>query len=222
MFPVSSSWLRFLTISFVRACLLFSLGWALLDRNYEILTSAVIGLGLSLLPDAIERFYSVKLPLRYALVILGFVYASMFLGEINYAYEHFLWWDTMLHASAGIVCAYVGFLWLYLSSLQKKLVPDPWLMGFLTLCIGMAMAAVWEIFEFAMTDITGIDMQYGGLLDTMTDIIVHTLGSFAIAIAAYFHMKWPEKSLMRAWVSRFTAVNPRFAAPTSVRASKAR
>lgn len=56
-------------------------------------------------------------------------------------------------------------------------------------CFALAMGALWEIFEFAMDQIFGLNMQKSGLVDTMTDLIVDTVGALIGAISGFFWLK---------------------------------
>lgn len=65
----------------------------------------------------------------------------------------------------------------------------------------MAVGVVWEIFEFAVDEFWGYNMQkarnleevYGyfdtglGLIDTMKDFIVNTIGALIVSIIGYYY-----------------------------------
>ena len=41
---------------------------------------------------------------------------------------------------------------------------------------------IWEIFEFSLDYVIGLNMQKSGLVDTMGDLIVNSIGSLFVAI----------------------------------------
>ena len=79
----------------------------------------------------------------------------------------------------------------------------------------LAVGALWEVFEFAMDELVGMNMQTpflgdpSGLTDTMWDLIVDALGALTIALAGYLYMKRGMTSIIERWIQRFIAGNPR-------------
>jgi len=74
----------------------------------------------------------------------------------------------------------------------------------------MGMGALWEIFEFAMDQAFGLNMQKSGLVDTMWDLIVEACGALLITIMGwgYMHAKSRE-SFLEKWIQAFVRANPR-------------
>ncbi len=74
----------------------------------------------------------------------------------------------------------------------------------------------WEIFEFAVDQFFGTQMQKpmlgdpSGLTDTMWDLIVDALGAAVISSFGWWHMKRGRPSFIEAWIDRFVERNPRF------------
>lgn len=188
-------------------------------NDYETGGLVTVGLILSFLPQLIERQFSVDLPVRYEMVIVLFVFASMFLGEFVDAYERYWWWDKVLHLSSGVIIGYVGFIILHMLYLKGKLRISPAMIAFFTFSVGMASAGVWEMMEYASDNFLGTTMQHG-LDDTMIDIILAAAGSVAAAGVAYWHHRWPESSPVRRWVKKFLQLNP--AAPEAARSQSKR
>ena len=175
--------------------------------NWETAAISLVGLILSFSPQFIERTLRVDLPITYELIIILFIFATMFMGEVGDAYDRFWWWDLVLHASSGVLLGYVGFLVLYILKRQDKLQTSPFVIAFFAFCVGMTSAVIWEIFEFSVDQTLGTNMQKG-LGDTMTDSMVAALGSLLAAIAAYIHVSWPKRSFMRIWVNDYFRHNP--------------
>lgn len=55
----------------------------------------------------------------------------------------------------------------------------------------VAMAGMWEIYEFTVDHLFGLHSQNGSLTDTMMDMICGTLG--AVVVAFYLHNKARRK-----------------------------
>jgi hypothetical protein len=182
--------------------------------NFETMFISILGFLLIFLPLIIEKSLKIDLPVAYELLIAVFIFATVFMGEIGDAYNKFWWWDIVLHASSGVLLGYVGFLVLYVLYRQKKLIASASLVAFFTLVTGLASAGVWEIFEFAADMLLGTSMQRGAV-DTMSDIIVASIGSVIAAVVAYVHIKWPQRSLFRSFIKDFFDSNPTYKRATS-------
>lgn len=65
----------------------------------------------------------------------------------------------------------------------------PSALAFISFCVGMTVGATWEVFEFFMDQVFGMNMQKSGLTDTMGDLIVDAVGSAVASLAGYFYLK---------------------------------
>ena len=159
----------------------------------------------------------VRIPTEFELLTILFVFAALFLGEFHSYYARFWWWDIALHSTSGLLLGILGFLLVYALNDDKRI--DLHLSaGFVALfafVFAVAMGTLWEIFEFAVDQIVGTQMQKpmlgdaSGLTDTMWDLIVDTLGAAAISAFGWWHMKSKRGSFIDAWIGRFIDKNPR-------------
>lgn len=78
----------------------------------------------------------------------------------------------------------------------------------------LAVGVLWEIFEFAMDQLFGMNMQkamFGdpsGLTDTMWDLIVDAIGALVISLFGWWYLLRPERSFIEDWVAKFIQANP--------------
>jgi len=73
----------------------------------------------------------------------------------------------------------------------------------------IGIGVLWEIFEFFMDQIFGMNMQKSGLIDTMWDLIVDVLGAAVISILGWGYIKTREKdSFLERWIDEFIHKNP--------------
>ena len=80
-----------------------------------------------------------------------------------------------------------------------------------TFVFALGLGALWEICEFAMDSIFGLNMQKSGLVDTMWDLIVDTVGALVIALLGFAYLSRARNvSFLERWVTRFIQANPRF------------
>jgi uncharacterized membrane protein YjdF len=158
----------------------------------------------------------VRVPYEFQLVILVFVFAALFLGEIRSYYERFWWWDIVLHTASGFLLGIFGFLLVYVLNENRRinLSMRPRFVALFAFLFAVAMGAVWEIFEFSMDQLFGTTMQKpmlgdpSGLTDTMWDLIVDTLGAAAIALLGWSAMRKQARSFIDDWIAKFIERNP--------------
>jgi glycopeptide antibiotics resistance protein len=164
----------------------------------------------------------IKYSSQILLGVLGlFLLASVGLGEFFNIYEKFWWWDDVLHTLAGVIMGLLGFLMVYFFNARYKMTISPVFVAVFAFGFAMIMSVIWEIFEFSMDVLFGTPMQRWnlpsnamligkdyqgvGLRDTMSDLIVCSVGALIAAIAAYYafkHKKRASLSVMKRTVGR--------------------
>ena len=164
---------------------------SIFNENWLVLFTSIIVLILSAIPIFIRKKFKLKIPLEIELITVLFIYATLFLGEAYNFYEIFPWWDTLLHAGSAIVFGFIGFTILYLMYSRHKVDAKPLAIAIFAFSFAIAIGAIWEIIEFSIDNILGWNMQKSGLVDTMSDLIVDTLGAILSAgiTFAYFKTK---------------------------------
>lgn len=195
----------------LRALIVIAINWALVSGEWETFFISIMALVITFMPEAIKKSYKIRLPIEFDIIMVVFIFASVFLGEVVDAYENFLWWDAVLHLTSGIVLSYAGFLILYTLYFQQKLKAQPIIFAFFTFTTGLAIGAVWEIFEYTVDQNFGTNMQKSGLQDTMWDLIVDAFGAILVAVSAYYFIKHKkDKGLIAKATDRFMKKNPQF------------
>ncbi|MDQ8182233.1 hypothetical protein [Pelagicoccus sp. SDUM812005] len=168
-------------------------------------------------PALLGKRLPVSIPHEYEFLAITFVFAALFLGEFHSYYERFWWWDIALHTTSGLLLGIVGFLLVYVlnEAREIKMHMRPGFVALFAFAFAVAGGAVWEIFEFAMDQLAGTNMQKpflddpSGLTDTMWDLIVDTLGAVIISCFGWWHMKRDSPSFIGDWTEKFIERNPR-------------
>ncbi|SHI84674.1 hypothetical protein [Wenxinia saemankumensis] len=163
-----------------------TLGW---QQNWLQLTVAVLTLGATFLPDKVARMMGVRLPATFLTLIVLFIFATIFLGEMSGYYERFWWWDLALHFGSAAAFGIFAFLMIFMLFEGDSYAAPPWALAVLSACVAMAIGVVWEIFEYAVDQTLGTNMQKSGLPDTMGDLIVDTLGAILGGGLGYLYLK---------------------------------
>jgi uncharacterized membrane protein YjdF len=202
---------------------IMAIEWVLLIVEEQWLSAFMVFLIIAIVisPEILRKSFDVTIPVEFQILAIIFVFAALFLGEVRSFYARFWWWDIMLHISSGVLLGIVGFLLVYVLNEHKRIDfhMHPRFVALFAFAFAMAVGALWEIFEFGMDQIFGTNMQkpmFGdpsGLTDTMWDLIVNTLGAFAISTFGWWYMKKGQRSFIENWIQTFIDKNQRFFSP---------
>jgi hypothetical protein len=194
----------------IRVSLLFAIFGAVLSQQWAVLFASLFTFILAFSPKWFERKYHILLPIEFELIIVFFFYATLFLGEVHGYYTRFWWWDIVLHTGSAIAFGFIGFMIMYLLYRSNRIKANPAVIAIFSFCFALAVGTVWEIFEFFMDQFFGLNMQKSGLVDTMWDLIVDSLGALFASIGGYFYLKKMEFFLFGRSVRKFESENPGF------------
>lgn len=172
---------------------------------------------LTLSPELLGRRFRVQIPPEFQVLAVVFVFAALFLGEMQSYYERLWWWDVALHTSSGLLFGILGFLLVYVlnGNEHADLHMRPRFVALFAFTFAVSVGTMWEIFEFAMDQIVGTNMQKpmlgdpSGLTDTMWDMIVNAIGAFVISLFGWWYMHQHAQSFIELWIQKFIERNPR-------------
>lgn len=201
---------RLLTLG-LQLTLLIGFALALFQGRWLAAATTASIIIVTLLPLILGQRLSVTIPPEFEMLAVVFVYASLFLGEVHGYYIKYWWWDAVLHAGSGFLLGIFGFLLVHiLNELETvDMHMRPRFVAFFAFMFSVGMGAIWEIFEFAMDQLFGLNMQKSGLVDTMWDLIVDTAGAAIIALLGWFYLnKVGSESFLERWIDAFVRGNP--------------
>jgi len=122
---------------------------------------------------------STKFPISTGLrfSVLAFIFVTMFFANEFSGYSIIPYLDKIEHLSSGVILYFVGSLIFDLvnknetnkSNLKTKIL--------FSLFFAIAMAGVWEIYEFTTDKLFALRSQNNSLDDTMGDIMCGTIGA---------------------------------------------
>jgi len=182
---------------------------ALFQRNWPLAFVALATLLLSLAPVFVSRWADVFIPPSFIAAIVVFIGGTLFLGEVFDFYYRFWWWDLVMHGGSAIGFGLIGFVLVFMMFQGDRYAAPPIAVAFFAFCFALAMGTIWEIFEFGMDQIFGLNMQKNGLMDTMWDLIMDFLGALVGAGAGYAYLKWRAKGGLMGLIDDFVKRNPR-------------
>lgn len=181
----------------VRILLIFAIVRNILIKDYDGLFIVVLTLVLTFYPNILEKKFRVYLPSDIQVVITLFIFAAQYLGEIKNFYERFWWWDIMLHTTSGFVLGIIGFMFVYLlnKNYDTNVTLSPFFIALFAFCFAVMIGVLWEIYEFSVDRLIGYNMQkfreagQDGLVDTMIDLIVDSIGAFVVSLIGFLNIK---------------------------------
>ena len=150
-----------------------------------------------LIAEILSIIFVRVLPLPFTsfeVTILQFqIFISIFLGTTLNFYGLISEFDFLLHISFGVVASvlsipfikfFINKLNLYINKTQILFII------FIIFCFSTTCGTLWEIYEFSVDKLLGLNTQNNSLLDTMSDIIANTIGTLSFCIIySYKHKK---------------------------------
>lgn len=161
-----------------------------------MLTSCTLGIIATNLPKVLNKFLKIEISNGMRIMFSLFLFSSIFLGEVMSFYYTVPHWDDLLHFGSSIMTGMFGCV-LIAKFFKTETNIKPVGIAIFAFCFAVCVGGVWEIFEFLMDGLLGLNMQktmlqsgemlngYTAVADTMKDIIVDTCGATVAATIAY-------------------------------------
>ena len=184
--------------------------WAAISMRWSVVFISLATFVVTLLPSILSSRLAIRLPTKFLGAIAVFAFATLFLGEVFDFYGRYWWWDIALHGGSAVGFGLIGFLFVFFMFEGNKYAAPPVAVAFVAFCFAVTIGATWEIFEFAMDQFFGLNMQKSGLVDTMWDLIVDMIGASIGAAAGFFFLKGREVGGLAGLIHEFVLLNRRF------------
>lgn len=182
------------------------------EGNYQAAVETLVIMGITFFPYFMDRQFRVRIPVEFEVAAVVFIFMSLFLGEVQGFYARFWWWDLVLHTGSAFLIGLTGFLLVFVmnSNPRVNMHLTPKFIALFAFMFAMGIGCLWEIFEFAMDSLFGMNMQKSGLVDTMWDLIVNTIGALTISVLGYGYLKTDAiDSFLEHMIAKFIRYNPR-------------
>lgn len=182
---------------------------SLAAQEWIVAFVSLLGLLTVSIPRALARGYRIRLPIEFELMTVTFVFGALYLGEVLDFYGRLPWWDDVLHAAAGIMAGFVGFLVLFVQIVRRRILMSPLLLAAFSISLALAASTGWEIIEFTIDQVLSTRMQ-NGLDDTMRDQLFAFAGATFAAASGYVYVR--NSATRLGWfeylLGRYLAHNP--------------
>ena len=118
-------------------------------------------------PSLIQRRWELTIPNYMFLLYYAFLFCAIFLGEVWDFYHRIPFWDLILHAFSGAMLGALGFSLVSMlndaDNIRFQL--SPLFVALFAFCFALAAGTIWEIYEFVVDRILGLNMQKYMLAD---------------------------------------------------------
>ena len=195
-----------IVLTLIASILLIVFRQGAIEKQLNHILLCVTALILFNVPNFLKKKMHLYIPSALQIVALVMLYAHFILGEIFRVFDHSLIFDKVLHTTSGLALSALGFSVInLLNDKNTHLRLSPFFVALFSFCFSMCIAAMWEIFEYLMDEIFLSNMQRWqmtaeqiaastqpgrfGLVDTMGDMIVATIGSLVICSIGYFSLR---------------------------------
>lgn len=191
----------------VWAVLVVAVPTAIYEARWSLAFVALATMALLLVPVLASRRLGIRLPASFLAGIAVFIFGTIFLGEAADFYNRYWWWDVVLHGGSAVGFGLTGFLFVFMLFEGDRYAAPAWAVAFISFCFALSIGTLWEIFEFVVDQTLGTNMQKSGLIDTMWDLIVDTLGASIGAVAGWFYLRGRELGGLTAALRDFVRAN---------------
>ncbi|MDD3244947.1 MAG: hypothetical protein PHU47_02240 [Candidatus ainarchaeum sp.] len=192
------------------------------NKRWDFFFVTILATILIFIPYFFQKRYRIYLPSELQLAIILFIYAGVFLGEVQNFYFRYWWWDSLLHVFSGFALSLIAFGVMYVLYKTEKIKTSPVFICVIIFSISLAFGAIWEIFEFGMDSVFGTNMQKSrdlcpnegycntrlGVIDTMIDFILDAIGALFASILGYIYLKKGDQFLLNGIINKFVDRNP--------------
>lgn len=159
----------------VRLIMVASFIFALAAKNYYTAFQCVLVLVLFMLPNFVNAKFRLNMPNVLEILIILFIFASIFLGEMRDFYTIFPHWDTMLHTISGFVMAAIGISLINILNKSERVpfILSPFFVALFSFCFSMTIGVFWEFFEYAADMLLKFDMQKDTYITAITSTLIN-------------------------------------------------
>jgi len=154
--------------------------------------TALLMFALSVVPYVVAARENIRFPwFVYFLISLALWFHVA--GYVQGFYvDLYPYYDKVAHLVSGITIALLGFLGVVYLDRHWRMRLTPLFVAGFTIIFGMALGALWEMYEFLVDMIFGGSIggpMQNGLADTMLDMIFVLVGSVMVALVALSYFR---------------------------------
>ncbi|MEA2051498.1 MAG: hypothetical protein U9O90_01560 [Euryarchaeota archaeon] len=166
----------------LRIAIVFFLVVAILNHDLQWTLECISAIIIFSVPILLKRIWNFKLPVIIDFLIVFALFLHVGLGGVFDVYYAFPDFDIITHFVSAVLIAFLALIALYiLHEHWEGLFMHTYAIAFAVVVITMASGVVWELGEWTSDALFGLGAQWS-LDDTMTDLLVNTIGGIFMAL----------------------------------------
>lgn len=181
----------------IRALIIILIIFMVYKRNYKYAGILILTMLLTFYEIFFNKILKITLTEKLKISLILFIAGAQIFGTVLEFYHKFLWWDTMLHFTSGIIFYFVGECVIRkLNEKTTKAKISTIIIIAFSIFFALSSGVVWEIFEFVVDISLGQNMQItdglvgrAAIMDTMIDLIFLTFGIIIISVVDIYRKK---------------------------------
>ena len=173
---------------------LLSICFAVKDINigaYDRLIGSLSIVLILLIPKIIGKIFKLEISNLLELIYIIFIFVAQFLGSVVNLYNIIWWYDLFVHFLSGILTSVLALIMLNAFKLDKNKIFN----ACFIIIFSIFVAAFWEFIEFSGDTFFNMNVQHSietGVKDTITDMLIATLGSLIMFI---FYLSFKKEKI---------------------------
>ncbi|MDD4987510.1 MAG: hypothetical protein WCR28_03635 [Candidatus Izemoplasmatales bacterium] len=175
------------------------------DASISNIFLAILALILFSIPSLIERKFKFDIPNYLEIIVMGFLFAAIVLGNIHGLLVDVTGYDKVLHTVSGITISLIAFEIIHMYNQTRKVTirMTPLFVAVFAFTFSITLLVLWEFYEFSVDTLafqmnadtarnmqryqwvnesSGFPQDYG-LYDTMMDLIVGSIGAAIVSLS---------------------------------------
>ncbi len=177
------------------------------DAGFSNIFLGFLAAVLFSIPWIIESRFKLNIPNYLEIIVLVFLFSAIVLGNIHGFLETVKGYDKLLHIVSGTFISVIGYEIIHFFNISKSKETrlSPGILSVFAFCFSITLLVIWEFYEFAVDTIayninndTSRNMQRYqwinesliypqpyGLMDTMLDLLVGSIGAAVVSISGW-------------------------------------
>ena len=198
-----------IVINAIRILLIVGLFIGLQNDRKLLMVMSIIGLFITFIPFLLKKAFHIESPIFIEIIIIAFVYGSLFLVDVRGLFPEFIYWDVFLNFIAAIALGLIGLSVMYALYRGKIISTNPFIMSAFAFCFAVSIGILWEIFEFLLDSGFGFILQKSAE-DTMVDLIVVVFGALFLSLIGYNYLIEGKSSIFSSFLVKLIGRNRKF------------
>jgi len=167
---------------FIQGLILLAVASSIMAGEYFLGFASGIAFLLTMAPTLVTRNLRLCFPWEVNLLIA----LSLYLHVMGHVGEYYVtlapYYDKLTHLISSATVGLIAFFLAILAEYRGDIRVTRAAIVIFILTFTLAAGAAWEIYEFTLDQVFGMDLQHGNT-DTMVDLIVDLIGSVIVAVS---------------------------------------